>query len=227
MRIFRRGRPPRSVLERLSAAGAWAFDWDGTLLDSIGRTFATYRVLFAELGVPFDEALFRRHQAPDWRQLYRAVGLPEERWAEADHRWLALYESEVSSLLPGAREALETLRARRVPLALVSGGQRRRVELELRANGLEGFFDALVHGDEVPRRKPDPASMTLAGRYLHVDPRRLVMVGDHPDDMRMAASAGALPIGVLSGTSDRRALRAAGARWTAESAEAVVRAALA
>lgn len=222
LRFWDRSRPPRPVLEWLVGAGGWAFDWDGTLLDSIGRTLSTYTELFRELEVPFDEAAFRRHYAPDWRQLYRRVGLEEARWAEADRRWQQLYEGEVSGLVPGAAPALEELRRESLPLALVSGGDRHRVELEVRANGLSGYFAAAVYGDEVPHPKPDPAPVILAARYLRLTPPELVFVGDHPDDMLMARQAGALPIGVLSGASDRRSLRRAGARWVARSAADVV-----
>src|SRR3990172_893634 len=62
MRLLDRSRPPRSVAARLQAASAWAFDWDGTLIDSIGRTHATYRQLFGEFGIPFDEV---PHSKPD------------------------------------------------------------------------------------------------------------------------------------------------------------------
>jgi HAD superfamily hydrolase (TIGR01549 family) len=227
LRFWDRSRPPRAVLERLRAARGWAFDWDGTLLDSIGRTLSTYQQLFSELDVPFDEQVFRRHYAPDWRRLYRRLGLAESRWPEADRRWLQLYESEVSGLVRGAAPALDALRQEGLPIVLVSSGERRRVELELRANGLNGAFAAAVYGDEVPHAKPDPAPVILAARYLRLKPAELVLVGDHPDDMIMARRAGALPIGVLSGASDRRSLRGAGARWVARSASDVVVATLA
>lgn len=215
MRLLDRSRPPRAVAARLSVASAWAFDWDGTLVDSMGRTLATYQQLFREFGVPFDEADFRAHYAPDWRRTYRRVGLAEEHWPEADRRWVALYETEVPGLVPGAAEALATLRRNKIRLAVVTSGHRSRIELEIRANGLEGAFDALVFGDEVPHAKPDPAPLQLAARYLHLAPTDLVLVGDADDDMAMARRAGATAVGVLTGAAERGTLRKSGAHWVA------------
>jgi phosphoglycolate phosphatase len=222
MRLLDRSRPPRSVASRLLAAEAWAFDWDGTIIDSIGRTLATYRQLLGEFGIAFDEADFRAHYAPDWRRIYRRVGLAESHWPEADRRWVSLYETEVAPLVPGAAAALTTLRAAGVRLALVTAGHRERVELEMRANGLDGAFEAVVFGDEVPHQKPDPAPLQLASKYLHVAPDALVLVGDAGDDMAMAKQAGATAIGVLTGAADRGTLRRAGAGWVAATVEAAV-----
>lgn len=225
MGLFDRSRPPRAVAARLHDAEAWAFDWDGTLIDSIGRTLATYRQLLGEFGIAFDEIDFRANYAPDWRRIYRRVGLAEADWPKADKRWVELYETEVAGLVDGAAGALETLRAAGARVALVTAGHRARVELEMRANGVDALFDAVIFGDEVPHQKPDPAPLQLASKYLRVAPGALVLVGDASDDMSMARRAGVTAVGVLTGAADGRSLRRGGAHWVAANAEAAVDAA--
>lgn len=225
MRLLDRSRPSRQVQTRLRDARAWAFDWDGTILDSMGRTLAVYIELFAGFGIPFDEETFRANYSPAWNHIYERVGLAREHWAAADRRWVQLYESEVSGLVEGAAESLRALAGSGVALALVTAGHRARVELELKANGLSGLFATTVYGDAVPRQKPDPAPLQLAARYLHLEPESLVYVGDAIDDMTMARRAGALPIGVPTGAAEPKRLRAAGARWIAPSLDGLVRAA--
>ncbi len=200
----------------------WAFDWDGTLIDSIGRTKATYREIFRELGLPFDDALFHKHYAPDWRRMYQSLGIPETLWPQIDRRWVEIFETEVSALVPGAAEALEWLRADGRRVALVTAGHRERLELELRATGLSGVFETMVYGNEVPHQKPDPAPLLMASRYLRVAPADMVLVADAADDMLMAKRAGALPLGVLTGAAQARSLKAGGARWVARDVAAVV-----
>lgn len=200
----------------------WAFDWDGTLLDSMGRTLATYRELFHGFGIEFSEEDFRRQYSPDWRRMYERVHLPREHWEVADRRWMEIYETETAGLIPGAREAVERLRGLGHRLALVTAGHRGRVELELKVNGLAGVFDATVYGNEVPHQKPDPAPVVLTARYLHVAAGEIALVGDTVEDMTMARQAGALPIGVLTGPSTSRKLRSSGARWVARDVAAVV-----
>ena len=225
MRLLDRSRPSRQVQTHLRDAPAWAFDWDGTLLDSMGRTLAVYIELFAEFGIAFDEATFRAHYSPAWNHIYERVGLGREHWPAADRRWVQLYESEVSGLVEGAAEALRTLARSGVPLALVTAGHRSRVELEIKANGLADVFTTAVYGDAVPRQKPDPAPLQIAARYLRLETEALVYVGDAIDDMTMARRAGALAIGVRTGAAEPKRLRAAGARWIAPSLDGLVRAA--
>ncbi len=222
MRLLPHGGPPRDVLRAMRDRPVWAFDWDGTLIDSIGRTVATYHQIFAELEVPFDEGLFRRHYAPDWRRMYRSMGIAEELWPRIDQRWVELFETEVSALVPGAAEALEWLGGQGRRLVLVTAGHRERIELELRATGLEGCFEAHVFGNEVPHQKPDPAPLLLTSRYLGLPPDQIILVADAGDDMRMAKRAGSLPIGVLTGAARRKGLQAAGARWVARDVVAAV-----
>ena len=222
MRLLRRGGPPGKVLHAMRDRAVWAFDWDGTLIDSIGRTVATYRQIFAELEVPFDDALFRRHYAPDWRRMYRSMGIAEDLWPRIDRRWVELFETEVSALVPGVPEALDWLRTHGHRLALVTAGHRDRIELELRATGLEGYFETCVFGNEVPHQKPDPAPLLLASRYLGVPTTDIVLVADAGDDMRMAKRAQALPVGVLTGAAQAGSLRAAGAQWVTRDVVAAV-----
>jgi HAD superfamily hydrolase (TIGR01509 family) len=222
VRLLRRGRPPRDVLRALDERPVWAFDWDGTLIDSIARTKATYREIFRELDLPFDDALFERHYAPDWRRMYRSLGIPSELWPRIDRRWVEIFETEVSALVPGAAEALRWLRSQGRRMALVTAGHRERLELELRATGLVDMFETAVFGNEVPHQKPDPAPLLMAARYLRVEPAEIVLVADAPDDMLMAKRAGALPVGVLTGTAAAGSLRSSGARWIARDVAAVV-----
>jgi HAD superfamily hydrolase (TIGR01509 family) len=222
VRLLDRSRPPRAVAARLAGAAAWAFDWDGTLIDSFARTMATYRDLFTHFGLAFDETEFRAHYAPDWRRIYRRVGLEEARWPEADRLWVSIYETEVAQLVEGAAEAIAGLRSAGIRTALVTAGHRARVELEMRANGLSDAFDTAIFGDEVPHQKPDPAPLQLAARYLRLKPSEIVFIGDAMDDMTMARRADATAIGVLTGAAERGRLRKAGAHWVAETVPVVV-----
>jgi phosphoglycolate phosphatase len=185
------------------------FDWDGTLLDSAESSYRSYRDLFAFLGIDFDRGRFQQTYSPDWYRTYRAVGLPESRWAEADALWLERYAREESRLLPGAREALVALRERRVSQGLVTSGNRPRVSRELAALGLEDFFAAVVCADEAGARKPDPAPLLLALARLNVHHREAAYVGDSPEDIEMARAASVFAVGVPGGFPNRGALAVA------------------
>ena len=96
-----------------------------------------------------------------------------------------------------------------LPVALVTSGDRARVERELRAHGLDRVFRVLVCGPDTVNKKPHPEPLLLALRDLGVPPRRAVYVGDSPEDIEMARTAGAWSIGIPGGFPNALALERA------------------
>jgi phosphoglycolate phosphatase-like HAD superfamily hydrolase len=80
-------------------------------------------------------------------------------------------------------------------LAIVTGRPRAEAEWFLERTGIAPLFGTVVAMEDAPA-KPDPAPVRLALERLGV--RRAWMVGDTPDDMRAAAQAGVLPLGVVT-----------------------------
>jgi HAD superfamily hydrolase (TIGR01549 family) len=198
----------RAVTLRPNGFRAVLFDWDGTLVDSAERTFGCYVRVFSSYGIGYDHAAFERTYSPDWYRTYEEVGLPREHWPDADARWISCYETEPSRLLPGAREVLERLAEAGLAQGLVSRGHGARVRRELQGLGLEGFFGAVVCGGETERRKPDPEPLLLALERLAVPPSETGYVGDSPEDVAMAKTAGVFAVGVPGGFPNREALAA-------------------
>jgi len=201
---------------------AFLFDWDGTLVDSAERSFRCFQRVFAGYGIVFDHEQFRHTYSPNWYRTYEAVGLPRERWAEADGRWIDCYGDEPSLLLPGAREALDRLAKRGIRPGLVTSGDGMRVRRELGVLGLGGAFGAVVCSGDTERRKPDPEPLLLALRRLAVSPREAVYVGDSPEDVQMARAAGTFAVGIPGGFPNREALLASRPDLVASGLEAAL-----
>jgi HAD superfamily hydrolase (TIGR01549 family) len=184
------------------------FDWDGTLVDSAEATYRSYVSLFAHFGIPFDRRHFAETYSPAWQRTYRAMGLPEERWPEADRQWQAHYTGETTALLPGARPALERLETAGLLLGLVTSGERERIAGELLGLGVLSFFQVVVCGDDLPQKKPRPEPFLLALRGLAVEPREAAYVGDSPEDVEMARAAGGFAVAIPGGFPNHEALTA-------------------
>jgi phosphoglycolate phosphatase len=60
-------------------------------------------------------------------------------------------------------------------------------------------YDALLTRDEVTAVKPDPGHLLAALRLLGVEPRRTLMVGDHPMDVQVGRAVGTRTAAVLTG----------------------------
>jgi HAD superfamily hydrolase (TIGR01509 family) len=199
------------------------YDWDGTLVDSAEKSYQCYVKVFSSFGIPYDRASYEKTYSPDWYQTYVAVGLPRDRWAEADALWTRAYEREPSRLLPGARAALERMARGGTAQGLVSSGEASRVRRELGEHSLEGFFGtAVVCGGETERRKPHPEPLLAGLEKLGVGPAEAVYVGDSPEDVAMAKAAGVRVVGIPGGFPNREALAASGPDLLAPSLEAAV-----
>jgi len=195
-----RGAPFRAAL----------FDWDGTLVDSAEATFRSYVLLFEHFGIPFDRRLFALTYSPAWQRTYRAVGLEEAHWPEADRQWQIHYAKEKSVLLPGARAALERLQAAGLRLGVVTSGERSRVTREQERLGVAPFFEVVVCGDDLPFKKPRPEPFQAALRGLSLRPPEAAYVGDSPEDVEMTKAAGGFAVAIPGGFPNHEALAAAG-----------------
>ena len=192
--------PDRSQID------AVLFDWDGTLVSSADVTFRCFESVFGGYGIPFDRAAYAATYSPNWHRTYTAVGLPEDRWSEADARWVERYGRETIPLIDGARHAVDRLAQAGLIVALVTSGDRGRVMRELDAHGLDRVFSVVVCGPDTAHKKPHPEALLLALERLGVAPRRAVYVGDSPEDVEMARNAGAWSIGVPGGFPNAAAL---------------------
>jgi phosphoglycolate phosphatase len=201
------------------------FDWDGTLVDSLGAFHTANARVMSEFGLPFDEAVYRRHYTPDWRLMYRRLGIPGDRIDEANVLWHATFAAgtEVAAF-EGAAEALRALASGGAALGIVTAGDRSIVGPQLERTGFADLLPVRVFGDDLPVHKPDPAPLRLALRMLGLEdrPESVAYVGDAPTDMLMASAAGCRAIGVMSVLGDPDDLRAAGAVEIAPSVAAWV-----
>src|SRR6202790_1356336 len=184
------------------------FDWDGTLIDSYTADSSAYLAMFREMGIPWGLEELAQHYSPNWYRVYRAAKLPRARWNDADRAWRAQYAKHSPRLITGARQVLARLgRAHR--LGLVTSGDRDRVTRQLRAFRLTRLFGARVCSGDTPQKKPHPAPLLLALRQLRLEPSACVYVGDSPEDLEMAESAGVRAIAVLGPFPTEKRLRAA------------------
>jgi HAD superfamily hydrolase (TIGR01549 family) len=184
------------------------FDWDGTLVDSAEASFHCYVSVFRALEIPFDRERFERTYSPNWHHTYLAVGLPHERWAEADALWHQAYTTHRNPLVDGARESLERLREAGLSQGIVTSGERQRVSRELDALGVAGFFATTVFGEDAQNRKPHPEALLLGLAHLGIEAVHAAYVGDSPEDVEMARSAGVYAVGIPGGFPNRRQLQA-------------------
>lgn len=136
--------------------------------------------------------------------------------------------------VPGARTALDRLRAHGIPLGVVSNqsgvarGLLTAAEVDAvnaRVERLLGAFHTWQvcphgEGDGCCCRKPAPGLVLAAAEALGVDPGTAIVVGDIGTDVEAAHSAGA--VGILVPTAHTRPAEIASAPWVAPDLAAAV-----
>jgi HAD superfamily hydrolase (TIGR01509 family) len=184
------------------------FDWDGTLVDSYHADSQAYLGMFQALGLSWGMEELAANYAPDWYAVYRAAGIPQERWNDADRLWRTHYAKHHLKLLTGARQVLRVL-GKGYRLGLVTSGDRERVRRQLRSFGLMRVFRTRVCGEDTREKKPHPAPLLLALKRMKLGPAECVYVGDTPEDLAMAKAVGMRAIAVMGPFPVEKRLRAA------------------
>jgi len=174
------------------------FDWDGTIVDSAPLGLVAFQKTFAVLGLPFPEPIYEKAYSPNWYTLYEAMGLPQEKWDEADSLWLKHYGEQTAAFIAGAEEAIHHLQRKGYHLGVVSSGSNSRLIREIAHLGLEGVFEAVICNEHMQNKKPHPEGLHTAMRLLESGADRTCYVGDSPEDIEMGKSAGVMTVGVRS-----------------------------
>jgi HAD superfamily hydrolase (TIGR01509 family) len=200
-----------AALADLPRPAAIFFDLDGTLVDTVETRIRAWLAVFAEEGIPASREQVAREVADA-----AGMGLGEGRDESIDARAGELYEqlNRDPRPLPGARELLESLDQRAIRWAIATSSRREQVTTSVAALQ-QPQAPTVVDGSGVEHAKPAPDLLLQAARALGVEPAESWYVGDSTWDMRAAAAAAMLPIGVTAGAAvDAETLLAAGARFT-------------
>lgn len=176
--------------------GAVIFDMDGVLTDSDRIVNEAAMAMFRERGLetrPEDYTPF--------------VGMGEDRYlagvakvhgfpidvAAAKKRTYEIYFELTRSrslAFPGAVELARRCKTSGLKVALASGGDRVRVDWNLRAIGLPAeWWDAVIAADDVKNKKPAPDIFLAAARALGVDSSACVVIEDAVNGVKAARAA--------------------------------------
>jgi phosphoglycolate phosphatase len=190
-------RPTRTTL---------VFDLDGTLVDSAPDIAAAVNALFAELGLPGVELALIRRMIGDGapvllERALRHVGATQKA-AELMARYSVHYsENAVGSttLYPDVVETLTALRAAGCRLGICTNKPIGPTRAVMTAFGLDPLIEAVIGGDSLPHRKPQPEPLWNVIRALDGTPDSAVMIGDSAVDIACAEAAGVPAIIIPSG----------------------------
>lgn len=195
-------KPMKPLLDNVDAV---LFDLDGTLVETnidfplMKREMVALAVesgLAAEdvqeldiLGIVEHIYQFSaQKESPEAARLLRARAMSTLQQIELRH-------ADKTREIPFARELIERLQERNIPIGIVTRNCRRASELSLDLTNIH--TDVLICREDAINHKPHPEPLLLALSRLNARPGNSIMVGDHIMDVQSGKAAGMKTIGFL------------------------------
>ena len=193
---------------------AVAFDFDGTLVDVSEPYSMAFNETLKNFALPLaDPFELYRGGAVDLKAQFAEVFSRVDADKNLLPRCLKMYREIYKQIhlkhLKRLGKALDTVRelhSRGFKLALIGGRPLSEVEPELKFLGIRDCLDFVLTSETVNRPKPAPDIVQRAAELWNIPPKQILVVGDSPDDIAAAKSAGAFSAGICSGYFPKEAL---------------------
>lgn len=164
-------------------------DWDGNLAKTLDVWLEAFREVLELQGIhkTDNEIAMSFGQFPKYAESW---GVADGEKAMQDTDAIAKQRLPEVDLYPDAHEVLQKLHETGHKLALISTSSRENITHQLESHSIDGFFDAMVAGDETQNHKPHPEPLETGLKLLNGDKSQAVMIGDSDKDLGAAQNAG-------------------------------------
>ncbi|HEU0276570.1 MAG TPA: HAD-IA family hydrolase [Rhodanobacteraceae bacterium] len=179
------------------------FDLDGTLADSAPDMHAALAAFCRETGLATPAFAIVRETVSRGARAVLGCALDDAAAIDAAlPRFLDLYVATGMAhtrAFPGVDDLLAGLEAHGIAWGVVSNKAADLVGRVLVKLGYAGRARAVIGGDTLPQRKPDPAPVLRACAIAAVDPAHGLFVGDDPRDIQAGRAAGLFTVAAAWG----------------------------
>lgn len=179
------------------------FDLDGTLIDSAPDIHAAVNNMLAEV----NEGAITYAQTRSFigngvpilvERVIAAQGITPDRHGELLDIFMKYYDADpatLTTLYPGVLKVVQALHAEGAKLGVCTNKPEGPTRAILKAFDLDGYFEAVIGGDTLPVKKPDPAPLLKTVQDLGC--AVTAYVGDSGVDAETAAAT-ALPFALFT-----------------------------
>ncbi len=176
-------------------------DVDGTLVDSVPDLAYCVDEMLKALGMPVRGEQRVRHWVGNGVERLVRRGLINQLDGEPDealfekampifNELYAVNTSKRSTLYPGVKEAMQFLKSTGVKIGCVTNKAAQFTLPIIKDLGIADYFEIVVCGDTLAKKKPDPLPLLHAAEKLAVKPETSLMLGDSMSDVKAARAAG-------------------------------------
>ena len=188
---------------------ALLFDLDGTLADTKPDLHAAMNYILRKNGLKKVSGDATKNLIGGGARVILQRGLqengviwPDDQLDAATEEFVLYYDQNIDAhtrLYPNLLPILQAARAGGIAMAVVTNKRESLSAKLLFRLGIHGYFEALVGGDTLPKRKPDPDTIEEALKRLGEKPEDAIMVGDSEADTFGAMAANVASICVSFG----------------------------
>ena len=171
------------------------FDMDGLLMDSerVGLDVMHECGLLQGYDIPLDmvrETIGSNKQSSSdfYHQFFPDLDT-ERLFSDFKNAMCDLAKQGKIPLKAGARELLDAVKARRVPMAVASSSGESTIRVYLESDGILSYFDQIVTGSGLPS-KPAPDVFLKTAGTLHVPPEKCLVLEDSIHGVQAGRAAG-------------------------------------
>jgi len=183
------------------------FDWDGTVMDSVGRIVSSMRAAASYVGVAVPSVEEVKHIIglsidPALAKLFPDADSAQREALFVHYRdQYVLHDTTPTPLFDGAEALFKQLAEQNVLLAVATGKARKGLDRIFNETGLAQYFATSRCADEA-QSKPHPDMLLQIIQQLGVNSAEAVMVGDTSHDLKMAQAIAMPRVGVSHGAHD-------------------------
>ena len=188
---------------------ALLFDLDGTLAETKPDLHAAMNFVLQKHGLPeVPHTAITNMIGGGAREIIKrglsenGVSWDDDKLDMATEEFVLWYDQNIdahTTIYPNLLPLLDTAKAANIKMAVVTNKRESLAAKLMFRLGLHSYFDALIGGDTLPKRKPDPDTIEEALRQLGCAPEAAIMVGDSEADTGGAIAAGVASICVTFG----------------------------
>lgn len=189
----------------------YIFDWDGTLMNSVGRIVSSMQAAARMTNVPepsIENAknIIGLSLTTGIKQLFPVASAEQREAIELNYKkqYLELNETP-SELFEHTVEMLMALKSQNKILAIATGKARAGLERIWAQTNTKHLFHSSRTADDA-ESKPSPDMLVQLLNEFNIAPHEAIMVGDSNFDLKMALDAGIDRIGVTMGAASKESL---------------------
>ncbi len=178
---------------------ALLFDLDGTLADTKPDLHAAMNYILRKNGLDEVSGDATQNLIGGGARVILQRGLlengvtwPDDQLDAATEEFVLYYDQNIddhTKLFPNLMPILDAARAGGILMGVVTNKRESLSAKLLFRLGIHSYFDVLVGGDTLPKRKPDPDTIEEALKRLNASPQDAIMVGDSEADTGGAMAA--------------------------------------